>query len=281
MRILISNDDGYSSLGIHTLARIMSEFGDVTVVAPKFHQSAMSMSVSLGFKKLAFKPLPEEGPGKWYYLDATPASCVKFGLEYMYESRNPDVVITGINHGTNAGTAANYSATLGAAEEGALNGCRSIGVSVDNFSPNGDLSLVIKYFPRIFKYLMENWPEDSFGLLYNVNFPNVPESELKGVRIARQGRGHWEKEFREWDEEKLMDYYDTPWQKELKPLMPGERAFMMVGDFVDDESGIGDADHRLLKEGWITVTPNNLDRTDYRELKRIRRGLGTDVLDIL
>ena len=281
MRILLSNDDGYSSRGIHALARIMSQFGDVTVVAPKFHQSAMSMSVSLGFKKLAFKPLPEEGPGKWYYLDATPASCVKFGLEYMYEARNPDVVLTGINHGTNAGSAANYSATLGAAEEGALNGCRSIGVSVEDFSPNGDLSLVEKYFPKIFKYLMDNWPEDSFGLMYNVNFPKVDEAGLKGVRIARQGRGHWVKEFREWDEEKLRDYYDTPWQTEHKPLEAEERAFMMVGDFVDDEPETADADHRLNSEGWITITPNNLDRTDYRDLERLRSLNGSDLLDII
>ena len=107
MRILISNDDGYKARGIHALARVMAQFGEVTVVAPKFHQSAMSMAVSLGMKRLAHKALPEEGPGDWHYLDATPASCVKFGLEYFYERRNPDLVICGINHGSNASTAAN------------------------------------------------------------------------------------------------------------------------------------------------------------------------------
>ena len=142
MRILISNDDGYRATGIHVLARVMAGFGEVTVVAPKFHQSAMSMAVSLGMKRLAHKALPEEGPGKWYYLDATPASCVKFGLEYFYERRNPDLVICGINHGSNAATAANYSATLGATEEGALNGCKAIGVSLCNFRPDADFSVV-------------------------------------------------------------------------------------------------------------------------------------------
>ena len=72
MRILISNDDGYKARGIHALARVMAEFGEVTVVAPKYHQSAMSMAVSLGMKRLAHKALPEEGPGNWHYLDATP-----------------------------------------------------------------------------------------------------------------------------------------------------------------------------------------------------------------
>ena len=171
MRILISNDDGYKARGIHVLARLMAELGEVTVVAPKYHQSAMSMSVSLGMKRLAYKALPEEGPGDWHYLDATPASCVKFGLEYFYEHRNPDLVICGINHGSNAATAANYSATLGSAEEGALNGCKAIGVSVCDFSPDASFDLVEKYLPGIIRSLLDNWPEGRYGLLYSINFP--------------------------------------------------------------------------------------------------------------
>ena len=75
LKILITNDDGYTANGIRTLARIMDAFGEVTVVAPKYHQSAMSMAVSLGFKKLAHKALPELGPGNWSYLDATPRAA--------------------------------------------------------------------------------------------------------------------------------------------------------------------------------------------------------------
>ena len=206
MRILISNDDGYKAGGIHALARIMAEFGEVTVVAPKYHQSAMSMAVSLGMKRLAHKALPEEGPGNWYYLDATPASCVKFGLEYFYERRNPDLVICGINHGSNAATAANYSATIGATEEGALNGCKAIGVSLCNFRPDADFTLVETYLPRILDFLLDNWPEGKYGLLYNINFPDVPVDRVKGVCFARQGKGHWVREFQEWDVERLQAY---------------------------------------------------------------------------
>ena len=188
MKILISNDDGYRAGGIHALARIMSQFGEVTVVAPKYHQSAMSMAVSLGMKRLAYRELPEEGPGKWYYLDATPASCVKFGLEYFYDNRNPDLVICGVNHGSNAATAANYSATLGATEEGALNGCKAIGVSLCNFRPDADFSLVEEFLPGILHFLLENWPEDRYGLLYNINFPNVaPTASRESASPAREG----------------------------------------------------------------------------------------------
>ena len=272
MKILLSNDDGYRARGIHLLAEIMSGFGEVTVVAPKFHQSAMSMAVSLGLKKLVSKDLPEEGPGQWFYLDATPASCVKFGLEYMYPSRNPDVVVTGINHGSNAATAANYSATLGAAEEGALNGVPSIGVSIADFNPDGDLSAVVKYFPGIFRFLMDNWPADSYGLLYNVNFPGGGADSIKGIRIARQGRAHWVREFKPWDAEGVRKYFvhaGHDCQVSDPPLEPGESAWMMVGVFVDDETETVDADHRLNSEGWITIVPNNVDRTDYKEFNRL------------
>lgn len=273
LKILITNDDGYNARGLQVLANIMAAFGEVNVVAPKYHQSAMSMAVSLGFKKLAYKELPEKGPGQWCYLDATPASCVKFGLEYKYPSRNPDVVVTGINHGSNASTAANYSATLGSADEGALNGVRAIGVSVEDFNPDADLRAVEHYFPGIFRFLMDNWPEGRYGLMYNVNFPRVPFDEIKGIRFTRQGLGHWVREFQGWDLERLKGYFvhgglDVPLVD--PPLEEGETAYMMIGDFIDDEPETADADHRLNREGWITITPNNINRTDFDDLARLQ-----------
>jgi len=273
LKILLTNDDGYKARGLHVLARIMEPFGEVTVVAPKYHQSAMGMAVSLGFKKLAYKELPEEGPGSWSYLDATPASCVKFGLEYKYPSRNPDVVVTGINHGSNSSTAANYSATLGSADEGALNGVRAIGVSIESFNQDADLSAIERWFPGIFRFLMDNWPEDHYGLIYNINFPKVPADEIRGIRFTRQGRGHWVREFQGWNIERLKNYFvhdglDVPLID--PPLEEGETAFMMIGDFIDDEPETADADHRLNREGWITITPNNIDRTDFADLARLK-----------
>ena len=105
MNILITNDDGYKSKGIKVLVEIMKKYGNVTVIAPKLHQSGMSMAVSLGFKQIAYKNL---GDG-WHYVDATPASCVKFGLNTMFLDNFPDVVVSGINHGSNASTASCYS----------------------------------------------------------------------------------------------------------------------------------------------------------------------------
>lgn len=265
MNILITNDDGYMANGIHVLAEIMSQFGNVTVIAPKKHQSGMSMAVSLGFKQVAYKELPGEGPGTWSYLDATPASCIKYGLNFQFLEQKPDVVVSGINHGSNAASAACYSGTLGAAQEGALNGIPAIGVSLDTLSPDADFSAVRKYFPDIFRKLMDSWPE-KYGLYYNVNFPDIPADTINGVRSACQGKGVWVREFREWDPSRFRHHGITPemlGQSSEASVEPGEKLYMMVGDFQDDSSNTGRADHHLMREGYISVCPCRIDSTDY------------------
>ena len=110
MNILLTNDDGYQAKGIQVLAEMMKNFGDVYVIAPKTHQSGMSMAVSLGFKAIRYKELLS-GPGLTVaYLDATPASCVKYALDSEVSGwPRPDVVVSGINHGSNAASASCYS----------------------------------------------------------------------------------------------------------------------------------------------------------------------------
>ena len=267
MRILITNDDGYQAKGIKVLAEIMKKFGEVTVIAPKSHQSGMSMAVSLGFKQIAHKDL---GNG-WHYVDATPASCVKFGLNILFEGNYPDVVVSGINHGSNAATASCYSGTLGAAAEGALNGIPSIGVSLDCLRPDADFSAFEEYFGDIFQKLMAEYPKQ-YGVYYNVNFPNIPASEIKGVRVGIQGRGRWIREFQEWDVKYYEKYGLTPellGQSSTPVLEEGEDLYMMVGDFEDNPTNPSNADHKLIKDGYISVVAHNLDCTDYQETERL------------
>lgn len=267
MRILITNDDGYQAKGIKVLAEIMKQFGDVTVIAPKTHQSGMSMAVSLGFKQIAHKDL---GDG-WHYVDATPASCVKFGLNTMFLNDFPDVVVSGINHGSNASTASCYSGTLGAAAEGALNGIPAIGVSLDSLHPDADFSGVARYFGDIFKKLMDTHSGKK-GLYYNVNFPDIPADQIKGVKVGCQGMGRWIREFREWDASYYAKYGLTPellGQSSNPVLEEGEDLYMMVGDFLDDPQNPDHADHRLVKDGYISVVAHNIDCTDYQETERI------------
>lgn len=268
MRILITNDDGYEAKGIKVLADIMSQFGEVTVIAPKKHQSGMSMALSLGFKQIAHKDL---GNG-WHYVDATPASCVKFGLNTMFVNDFPDVVVSGINHGSNASVASCYSGTLGAAAEAALNGIPAIGVSLDSLHPDADFSGVSRYFGEIFAKLMDNYPAE-YGIYYNVNFPDIPMDQIKGVRAGSQGRGRWIKEYKEWDVEHYAKYGITPemvGQSSNPVLEEGEELYMMVGEFQDDPHNPADADHLLVADGYISVVAHNVDCTDYQELERLR-----------
>ncbi len=288
MNILITNDDGYRAKGIRVLAEIMRRFGDVSVIGPKSHQSGMSAAVSLGYKQIGYRKLGYEpaytaadgtrmGSLTTAYLDATPASCVKFGINFPAEGKLPDVVVSGINHGSNAASAACYSGTLGAAEEGAINAIPAIGVSIDTHNPEADLRAIEKHFPAIFEQIMENLP-DRKGIYYNINFPDIPKEEIKGVRTGYQGRGRWIKEFMDWNPEFYAKYGLTPemlGQHSEAGVEEGEELYMMVGTFADDEDNTADADHRLVQEGYISIVAHQVDATDYTELARLR-SLGFD-----
>lgn len=268
MRILITNDDGYQAKGIKVLAEIMKKFGDVTVIAPKHHQSGMSMALSFGFKQIAHKELGEG----WHYLDATPASCIKFGLNTMFLDNFPDVVVSGINHGSNAASAVCYSGTLGAASEAALNGIPAIGVSLCSMHADADFSAIEKYFGEIFETLMKNYPK-KYGVYYNVNFPDIPAEDIKGVKVATQGMGRWIKEFQEWDTKYYEKYGITPemlGQSSTPDIEEGEELYMMVGEFLDDDRNPETADHHVLDDGYISVVAHNLDCTDYEETERLK-----------
>ncbi len=286
MEILITNDDGYQAKGIRVLAEIMKRFGSVTVIAPKKHQSGMSMAVSLGLKQIAYRKLTEEGPDapengnvSWAYLDATPASCVKFGLNTCFLDRFPDVVVSGINHGSNASTASCYSGTLGAAQEAALNGIPAIGVSLSTLDPEADFSAVEKYFPDIFRMIMENLPERK-GIYYNVNFPDIPANEIKGIRAGHQGSGRWIKEFYPWNPDIYGRYGITPemlGQKSEPECEDGETLYVMAGEYVDGQDNDFRSDHWLMKEGYISIVAHNMDTTDREEVSRLESsGIDTD-----
>jgi len=264
LNILVTNDDGYKAKGLKVLVEIMKKFGKVTVIAPKTHQSGMSMALSLGCP-IAVRHLPSEGDGvERYYVDGTPASCVKYGFDVVFADRKPDVVVSGINHGSNAATAANYSGTLGAAEEAALSGVLGIGLSLCTPDPDADFSVVEKRFPEVFTKLMENRPSDR-SVLYNVNVPYVNDSELKGIRVGHQGMGNWIRVFEPWDHVNNPNPYPS--------IDEGEEIIIMKGAFID-ESPAEDtkADHHLLDAGYITITAQGYDRSDYKEIARLESG---------
>ncbi len=273
MNILISNDDGYMAKGIKVLANIMKPLGKVTVIAPKKPQSGMSMAISMGFRPIAYKSLGNIDGIEWSYLDATPASCIKFGLNRDNEELRPDLVVSGINHGSNASAAVCYSGTLGAAAEASLNGILGIGVSLCTFHQDADFSAVEKFLPEIISKLIANPPKEK-GVYYNINFPDVSSEEIKGIKVGYQGRGHWIKEYSDYDPNIYAKYGLTPEKEDHNIEVvaeEGEKMYMMVGTFVDEEDNNENADHRIVEENYISIVAHKIDCTEYKELENLKQ----------
>ena len=270
MKILLTNDDGYQAKGIQALARIMKKYGEVTVVAPKKHQSGMSMAISLGLKPVAVKDLGIKDGVRWVYVDGTPASCAKFAIDVVFADAKPDVVISGINHGLNSSTAMWYSGTIGAAREGALGGAQALAVSLDNLSPDADFTVVEQLFPAIFEKLMANLPKGR-SVIYNINFPDLPADKIRGVKVATQGRESWVNEFLPYDAELLEQYGllfgDT--RTGIAKGEEGETLYMMAGEVVASSDNDESTDNRANEEGYIAITPQSMDNTDLEDYNRL------------
>ena len=271
MKILVTNDDGYRSPGLLALVGMAKRMGEVTVIAPKYHQSGVALAVTMGYQPIAVKELGLKDGVRWLYLDGTPASCVKFAIDEVFKDGKPDLVLSGVNHGMNAATAACYSATLGAAQEAAINGIPAVGVSIDSMADFPDFSAVEELFPDLLRRILETHG-GRFGTFYNVNFPNLPAKEIKGVRVGHLGIGHWEDEFEAWDIDVLrrkgvdLAKYKAP---EDPVVEPGERLYLMVGHFVDDPRNTPGADHHLVGEGYVSIVAHNFDNTDSVACKRL------------
>ena len=275
MNILITNDDGFESKGIAVLTKMMKKYGNVAVIAPFSAQSGMSMAVSLGAEKIAFKEIESstfvgedglEHTERWAYLDATPASCVKFAMSTPWLGWKPDVIVSGINHGANTSVASCYSGTLGATAEAAVNHILGIGVSLCDHNPDADFSQIEKYFPGIFEKLVE-LPRHSYMTYYNVNFPSVPADEIKGVRAGYMGRGRWVKDFRSLDEAEAIAASLNGAPTGDPSEKPAEKMYKLVGNFSSDADNSTDADHLLTDNGYVSIVPHTIDSTDYEQLK--------------
>ena len=238
--IFVTNDDGIHSAGIRMLIEQMRMIGRVVVVAPDKPQSgtahAITTNTPLRLKLLASEPGYEE-----YSCNGTPADCVKLGLRIVMK-QNPDLLVSGINHGANSSISIIYSGTMAAVFEGAMAGVPSIGFSFDNYSHEAEIEVCAKIVSTIAqKVLDEGLPE---GVCLNVNIPDVPESAIKGIKICRQARGRWQEEFDE----------------RLDPI--GRKYYWLKGMFVRDGNE-KDTDEFALENQFVSVVPVHFDFTAY------------------
>ncbi|MCG8701194.1 MAG: 5'/3'-nucleotidase SurE [Bacteroidales bacterium] len=247
--ILVTNDDGIEAPGLEALVESVIGLGKIVVVAPDEPRSGMSHAITvkhpLRIKK--FKTVHEI---EYFSVNGTPVDCVKMAMNQVIKSR-PDLVVSGINHGRNASTSVLYSGTMGAALEGSVNLVPSIGFSYSSFAHDIDFSVARKFTNKIVKKVMSNGLPKNICL--NVNFPNVDESEIKGIKICRQNMGFWEEEY-----DKRTD--------------PGGRDyFWLTGKYFNSEPEATDTDEWALKNNYVSIVPTSTDLTCYKTLNIINQ----------
>lgn len=239
--ILVTNDDGYRSDGIKRLASALKRIGDVYVVAPDRERSAASHSLTL------HRPLRVEEVGrKSYAVDGTPTDCVTIAIGSILP-RRPDLVISGINKGSNLGEDTLYSGTVSAAMEGTILGIPSAAISLDarrDYDFKAAAAFAVKLGRRILKNTLP--PET----LLNVNIPNV--KRIKGERVTELGRRVFG--------EMIIEKTDPR----------GKKYYWLGGDMEKWEGG-EDSDFRAVNDGFISITPLHLDLTNHSSIEEIRQ----------
>ncbi|MFA5668581.1 MAG: 5'/3'-nucleotidase SurE [Balneolaceae bacterium] len=235
--ILVSNDDGFFSSGIRALAEVAEEFGEVVIVAPDREQSAVGHAITT-LSPLRVNEVLVAKKFKTFSVNGTPADCIKLAHGNLLD-RKPDLVLSGINHGNNAGINALYSGTVSAATEGTVLGYPSIAVSSTSFDEHADLSGAQEAARRIVKYVLKNGLKK--GVTLNVN---VPEGPFKGMEWSRMA------------DSRYVEQYEHR-------LDPFNRAYYWLTGKFEMLDKNEDADINVLSNGKASVTPIQYDHTDY------------------
>ncbi len=247
--IFISNDDSIWAPGIKELVNVAKQFGDVIVVAPEVPQSGQGHAVTIKNPIRVKKVNVFEGIESWA-VSGTPADCVKIAKDILVIEETVDLVLSGINHGSNSSINVLYSGTMSAAMEGALEGKNSIGFSLDDFSQQADFTASRHYAEILIDDVLNgNFSEP---ILLNVNIPKLSLEEIKGVKVCRQARGKWVDEFSESLDPRGVPYY---W---------------LTGEFKNHEENATDTDLWALKNGYVSVVPTCFDLTRHEHIKKLK-----------
>ena len=237
MRILVTNDDGVASPALPRLAAWASKLGEVTVVAPKIEQSGKSQAID--FKNpIEIKKITLDGGIEAWAVNSTPADCVRFGVTGL--KQNYDMVFSGINRGYNLGDDVSYSGTIGAIFEASRLGIKAIAFStgVDSFDN------AVNNLDNAYSYIENNKLLETADLL-NVNFPLT---EIKGIRITKQGAIFYSDDF----------------------IKCGEDMYRQIGEPIDTGSTDLTIDVSAVRNGYISITPVTANKTDYVSYEKLK-----------
>ena len=251
MNFLLTNDDGIYARGLSALYGELSQDAECLIVAPEAEQSAVGHAITLT-RPLMVRRARKNGAFWGYAVSGTPADCVKVGIREL--SQKPvDLVVSGINLGANVGINVIYSGTVSAATEGAILGVPAIAVSLDT-RRDADFAFAARFARRMARFMLRENPLKNVPL--NVNIPAVPEEEIKGVAVVKQGRARLMEIFERRTDPRDNIYY---WLAGETQLSEGEEE---------------DTDMSRLQEGYITITPIYYDLTHYGALEKLRMSIG-------
>ncbi|MDO7845685.1 5'/3'-nucleotidase SurE [Hymenobacter sp. M29] len=239
--ILVSNDDGITAPGIRCLVEIVHGLGaEVVVVAPDSPQSGMGHAITIGHP-MRLTENPIFGPDvQAYECSGTPADCVKIAKHYVLKDRTPDLVVSGINHGSNSSVNVLYSGTMSAAIEAAIEGLPAVGFSLCDYGPKADFSHAAEWVRQVCEHALAHGVPA--GTALNVNIPKKSDTPIAGLRLARQARAKWQEEF-----DRRLDPYQRPY-------------FWLRGEFVNFDHGT-DTDEWALAHNYVSVVPCQFDLT--------------------
>lgn len=247
MNILLCNDDGIHAPGISVLYDAVKPLGELSVIAPDAERSAAGHAITLTDP---IKSMPVEKNGRFfgYAIGGTPADCIKLAVNAILPGSPPDLVLSGINLGSNTGISVIYSGTVSAATEAVVLGIPGIAFSLCTYTdPDWDTA------GRVARELVHRIPADSMppGVLLNVNIPNLPWEDIRGIRITRMGRSRFIEKF----------------DRRLDPH--GRTYYWLDGELEVHDDG-EDIDIRAVNEGFVSVTPIHLDLTATAHLETFR-----------
>ncbi len=248
MRILITNDDGVTAMGLLSLADALSEDHEIVVVAPESERSATGHAITIRMP-IWVKEIDIGKRFRVYAATGTPADCVKIGVDVLF--KDPDLVISGVNRGPNLGTDIIYSGTVSGALEGSMYGIPSLAVSsADYMNPNYESAVsFVKTFIEKFDFSLI----PPFVAL-NVNVPAIPYEDLKGWKLTKQSRRRWK------------DYFEA----RIDPF--GRTYYWMMGDLIEEDPD-PDADFKAVREGFVSVTPVSVFLTDRDVLRKLKESI--------
>jgi 5'-nucleotidase len=246
--ILVSNDDGYRAPGLLALIEAVRPYGDVLVVAPQDGQSGQSHAITVKVPVRVDKYRQEPGL-EFYVCNGTPVDCVKLAQNRLLD-RKPSLLVSGINHGANSSASVLYSGTVAVAAEGCMYDIPGIAFSLLNHDPHADFMPYVPVVRTIVQSVLEQGLKK--GTCLNVNIPNVPLRDIRGIRVCRHARGYWVEEY---------DRRVDPNNKEY---------FWLTGEYFNEEPEAEDTDEWALSNDFVSVSPVQVDLTCYGELDRLR-----------